>query len=161
MADLHLLPTAKTLKVGAHKRRQPQPQPTRRPKFGPEQWAALGCASVAVVLLGLSLAHLSHGISMITHAAMWESVALAIGVDAGLVAAEAAQLVAGAAASRAIKRWAAAVITGTVAWSGLLNAAAFGANAEGLMLYVSCAFGAAIPMMIFALCRIAVGLTHR
>ncbi len=158
MAELHVIPTAKTLKVGAHKRRSPAPQPKRR-SFGLVQGVAVGCAGVASTLLILSLAHLSHGIVRITHCAEWEAFALALGVDAGLIAAEAAQLVAGATAARAIKRWCMAVIALTLTWSGLLNAVAFAASSEGgVWLYVSCAFGLLTPMLVFALTKISVGL---
>jgi hypothetical protein len=123
---------------------------------------AIGCAAVAATLLVLSLAHLSHGIVAITRCAGWEGFALAVGIDAGLIAAEAAQLVAGAAAARAIRRWANAVIVGTLLWSGLLNAIAFAASAEGMWVYLSAAFGCAVPLGIFALTRISVGLAqHR
>jgi hypothetical protein len=135
-----------------------KPKPQRRPFVWLQMWVAVGCAAVAATLLVLSLAHLSHGIVAITRCASWEGLALAIGVDAGLIAAEAAQLVAGAAAARAIRRWCNAVIIGTLLWSGLLNAVAFAASAEGAWLYASIGFGAAIPAMIFALTRISVGL---
>jgi hypothetical protein len=117
---------------------------------------AIGCAVVAGVLLLLSLAHLSTGIVAITRCAAWEGLALAIGIDMGLVASEAAQLVSRT-ADRRLRRWCHTVIVGTLLWSGLLNGIAFGTG-EGVRLAASVAFGAAVPCLIYALTRISVGL---
>ena len=139
------------------KRRSPIPRPSR-PTFGLQRWVAVGCAAVVTGLLILSLSHLAHGIVAITGAPFWEALLLAIGIDAGLVAAEASMLCAGTAALRAIKRWAVATISGTVLMSMLLNALAFAHGAAGPMLYAAIVFGASIPVLIYALCRISVGL---
>jgi hypothetical protein len=107
----------------------------------------------------LSLSHLARSVVAITGAPFWEALLLAIDIDAGLVAAEAAMLCAGSAALRAIKRWGVATISGTVLMSMLLNALAFSQSAiAGPMFHAAIVFGASIPLLIFALCRISVGL---
>ena len=157
MAIDNILPLPRNRKV----RRAVNPRPARQTKSALQQWVAVGCAVVVTGLLILSLHHLASGIVAITGAPFWEGLLLAIGVDAGLVAAEASMLCAGPAALRAIRRWAVATISGTVAMSMLLNALAFSANATGPMFYAAIFFGAAVPLLIFALCRISVGLVHR
>src|SRR5262245_38798654 len=84
--SLHVLPTPG--KKGS-KQQAPRQSAARRL----QQWVAVGCAVVAMTLLALSLAHLGSGIMAITNCHPVEAFALAIGIDLGLVAAEAALLV--------------------------------------------------------------------
>jgi hypothetical protein len=127
------------------------------------QWY-VACASLAVtsVLLALSLAHLSTGIELITHCHSWEAIALALGVDAAMVCCEAAILVSGPTALKAIKRWASGTILCTVVSSAGLNSLAFAQTADGVMMFAAIAAGCAVPALIYALTRIAAGLiAHR
>jgi hypothetical protein len=49
-------------------------------------------ATVAVVLVALSLSHLAQGIHLVTKAPLWEAWAMAVGIDLGFLALEIAQL---------------------------------------------------------------------
>lgn len=132
----------------------------RRLAFQPQLCVAIASLSVTTVLLGLSLVHLATGIEMITKCARWEAVALALGVDAAMVCSEAALLVSGTTALRAIKRWASGTIICTVVASAGLNSLAFASQAaEGSMFfYAAIAAGCAVPALIFSLTKIAAGL---
>jgi hypothetical protein len=117
--------------------------------------------AVTSVLLGLSLVHLSTGIQVITHCHHWEAVALALGVDAAMVCCEAALLVSGVAALKAIKRWAHGTILCTILASACLNSLAFSQTAEGAWIFAAIAAGCAVPGLVYALTRISAGLMAR
>jgi hypothetical protein len=129
-----------------------------RQAFSPQRCVAYASLSVTVVLLALSLVHLSTGIEMITHCHRWEAVALALGVDAAMVCCEAALLVSGVAVLKVIKSWASSTILATVVASAGLNSLAFAQTAEGFMMYAAIAAGCAVPALIFSLTKIAAGL---
>lgn len=117
--------------------------------------SASAAGVVALVLTALSLTHLSHGIEMVTHSPTWESWAMAFGIDAGFVVIEFCLLCPMSdKTARAIKTWAAWAIGGTLVGSAALNALAFGAQAEGYMLYPAVMFGLAVPALIYAMTRI-------
>src|SRR5262245_21592511 len=109
-----------------------KPRPTwSRAKKRQTQAAAVG--TVAMVLTGLSLHHLASGIELVTRAPMAEAWAMAVGIDLGFIALEAAQLCAATqAAAKAIGRWSKPAIVGTLVASAVMNALAFGAQADGL-----------------------------
>lgn len=120
-----------------------------------QAYAASAVGTVALALTALSLTHLSHGIEMVTHAPVWESWLMAFGVDAGFVAIELALLCPMSdKTARAIKSYATSAIGGTLVGSAALNALAFGAQAEGYMLYPAVLFGLAVPALIYAMTRI-------
>lgn len=122
--------------------------------------AACGVAVVGIVLTALSLSHLAAGIALVTGAPALEAWALAIGVDLGFLALELAQLSAATpAVRRQIERFSRPAIVATLAVSAALNAFAFGAASEGLMLYPAAALGVAVPALIYALSRVAFGLS--
>lgn len=131
---------------------------TFRQRFSPQRCVAVASLSVTVVLLALSLVHLSTGIELITHCHRWEAVALALGVDAAMVCCEAALLVSGPAVLKVIKSWASWTIVCTVVASAGLNSLAFAQTAEGVMMYAAIAAGCAVPALIFSLTKIAAGL---
>src|SRR5262245_21291406 len=58
--------------------------PSYRRRIRRQQVAAAAVAFVGVVLTILSLSHLAHGIGLVTSAPVWESWAIAVGVDLGL-----------------------------------------------------------------------------
>jgi hypothetical protein len=124
------------------------------------QWsAACAVAGVAVVLTGLSLAHLAHGIALVTQAPTWESWAMAIGIDLGFIAMEVAQLCAiSSLVHRDISRWTRPAILGTIVVSAAMNALAFGAQANGLLIYPAVGLGIAVPALVYCLSRAAFGL---
>ena len=125
--------------------------------------AAAAVAAVAVVLTALSLHHLASGIALVTLAPTWEAWAMAIGIDLGFLALELAGLCAATDRVRAeVGTYARPAIAGTLAVSGVLNALAFGAQAQGLFLYPAVALGVAIPALIYCLSRVAFSLAaHR
>lgn len=117
-------------------------------------------ASIDVVLTALSLSHLAHGIGLVTGAPSWEAWAMAVGIDLGFLALEIAQLCAATpAVRREVERFTRPAIIGTLAVSGAMNAMAFGAQAQGLMVYPAVALGIAIPALIYCLSRVAFGLS--
>jgi hypothetical protein len=122
--------------------------------------AAAAVAFVGVVLTVLSLSHLAHGIQLVTSAPSWEAWVMAIGIDLGFIALEIAQLCAVTPAVRKeISKYTVPAIVGTLAASAVMNALAFGAQATGWMLYPAVGLGIAIPALIYALSRVAFGLS--
>jgi hypothetical protein len=119
----------------------------------------MAVASVAVVLTMLSLSHLAHGIHLVTQAPTWDAWSMAVGIDLGFVALEIAQLCAATERVRQeIGRWTKPAILGTIVASAAMNALAFGAQADGWMLYPAVGLGLAIPALIYCLSRVAFGL---
>jgi len=145
------------------KPRRKATQPRTAPKSkSRQQYAAAGVASVAVVLTALSLSHLAAGIALVTKAPAAEAWAMAVGIDLGFIALEAAQLAAATTAiRRAISRYTVPAIVGTLSASGALNALAFAAKADGLLLYPAAALGIAIPGLIYALSRTAFAMAAK
>ncbi|HEY1246208.1 MAG TPA: hypothetical protein VGF29_15385 [Hyphomicrobiaceae bacterium] len=140
-------------------RRVSKPRPARPPRRRQTR-AAAAVGAVAMVLTGLSLHHLASGIELVTKAPTPEAWAMAVGVDLGFIALEAAQLcAASAAAAKAIGRYSKPAIVGTLAASAVMNALAFAAQAEGLLVYPAAALGVAIPALIYCLSRVAFGLS--
>jgi hypothetical protein len=161
MADLHIIPTAKTLKVSAHKRRSPQLADRQSPVSQWPKWVAVGAVGVGGLLLALSLQHLAVGVMAITGCGWWEGLLLAIGIDLGLVVTECAAIVASPKAARQIRFYVWAMIASTLALSAGLNSWAFAQHSHGLMVYASCAFGFFVPLMVFGLSKVAIALTSR
>jgi hypothetical protein len=85
---------------------------------------------------------------------------MAIGIDLGFVALEIAQLCAVTPKVRAeISRFTKPAIVGTIVASAIMNALAFGAQADGWMIYPAVALGVAIPALVYCLSRVAFGLS--
>lgn len=117
--------------------------------------AATGVMSVALVLTGLSLTHLSHGIELVTKAPSWEAWSMAVGIDLGFIVLELAQLVPMQDKTRnKIRSYIKCSIVGTLVGSALMNAFAFGMVAVGWMLIPAVALGLAIPALIYAMTRV-------
>ena len=113
---------------------------------------------VAVILLALNLSHLAAGIALVTGAGPSDGWLLAIGIDLGFIALELAVLAAPVDKRTTVNRCAAPAIIGTLATSAAMNGFAFGAHADGLMLYPAVALGFAIPGLIYALVRVGATL---
>jgi hypothetical protein len=113
---------------------------------------------VALALLGLSLMHLSAGVTILTKSSERDGSLMAVGIDLSFISLEAALLVADDATRPGVARYAVPAILGTLAVSGAMNALAFGSNADGWMIYPACALGVAIPALIFALTKVAMSL---
>src|SRR6185369_397831 len=90
---------------------------------------------VAMVLIGLSLAHLAAGVALVTHASTVESWAMAIGIDIAFVSLEGANiLIANEKLAASLRRHVNGTIAATILGSALFNAMAFGSAASGLMV---------------------------
>lgn len=109
----------------------------------------------ALTLTGLSLAHLAHGISIVTHASTIEGWAMAVGIDFGFVALEAAKITTvGDQQTKEINKMANPTIVGMMIGSAVLNAFAFSAQSDGWMMYPAIVMGLAIPAMIYNLTKV-------
>jgi hypothetical protein len=128
--------------------------------FGRQRAAAAAVAGVAIVLTGLSLSHLAHGIETVTRCPGWESWCMAIGIDLAFIACEVAQLSAATAAvAKAIGRYTKPTIAGSMIASAILNGVAFATAAAGWYIYPAAVLGAVVPALIYSLSRVAYGLT--
>src|SRR5262249_14844752 len=88
-------------------------------------------AAVAAILTLLSLSHLADGIRIVTHAETWQSWSMAAGVDLAYASLETALLAIGDRLRRQVACYAKPAIVLTLVASAGMNAAAFGAQAEG------------------------------
>jgi hypothetical protein len=114
---------------------------------------------VALTLTSLSLAHLAHGIVDVTGCEVWESWAMAVGIDCGFVALELAQLMVGDRVRKQIDRFVKPTTLGTLAGSATMNAIAFASHASSpVAMAAAVAFGIAIPALIFAFVRVSATL---
>lgn len=151
------LPAAKKPRRAARPRAA---SPAYQRRLKRQQVAAGAVALVAIVLTGLSLSHLAHGIALVTNAPTIEAWAMAVGIDLGFVALELAQLCAATPTTRrTVEQFSRPAIVGTLIVSATMNAFAFGSAAEGTMMYAAAALGVAIPALIYALSRVAFGLS--
>ncbi len=133
----------------------PKVSSTHRRQLRQQLLSGAAVSVVALTLTGLSLNHLAHGISIVTHADMVESWAMAVGIDLGFVAVEMAQMsVSNEKLSKEINQYAGPTIVGTMVGSAVLNAFAFAAQAEGWMLVPAIIMGLVIPAMIYSLTKI-------
>ena len=111
--------------------------------------------SVALVLTALSLSHLA-GTRLVTGCAPEPAWAMAIGIDLAFVSLEIAMLYAADRTRWEVARF--AMIAGTLAVSGAMNALSFSEHAEGLILWPAIGLGTAIPALVYALTRVGAGL---
>lgn len=124
--------------------------------------AAAGILAVGLILVGLSLSHLAEGVEVVTGSGPATAWPMAAGIDLGFVALEIALLVTPDELRPTVSRYASPAIAGTLAVSAAMNAFAFAANANGLMIYPAIALGCAIPALIFALTKTGAALAfHR
>jgi hypothetical protein len=147
------------------------PKPRKRGGTGPEQGRnkprgrkqvryarRLAClvGGVGVGVLGLSVTHCTESIGLLTGSHWLLSGLLAIGIDAGMVASELAELAAhGTKAAEQVKPWARGYTVAAVVLSILLNAYAFGLHAANGMQWAAWLLGAAVPCLVYALGRVA------
>lgn len=104
---------------------------------------------VALTLLALSLRHLSAGVTLVTGSPALESLAMAIGIDCAMVAAEVAILYGTS------TKWAHALVMATLILSGGFNVLAFDAHAISDLGHVlAVALGIFIPGSIYALIQV-------
>jgi hypothetical protein len=128
-------------------------------KMKRQAMAAVAIGAVSVALTGLSLDHLAHGIDIVTGTKGWQSWAMAIGIDAGFITMEIAQISAATdKLAKQISKFTKPAIVGTMVGSAAMNAFAFAASATGYMVAPAVVLGIAIPGMIYALTRVGAAL---
>ena len=107
-------------------------------------------------MLGLSVAHCTESIRLLTGSHWALSGLLAVGIDAGMVVSELAELASfGTKAGPRVRPWACGYTVAAVLLSVLLNAYAFGLHAAPGMLWAAWTLGAVIPGLVYALGRVA------
>jgi hypothetical protein len=120
-----------------------------------QRWSAGLLGGVATIITGLSLSHLAHGIEIITHPDYaWESWAMAVGIDVGMIATEVASLTASEQVQKDTRWYSAGMIAGTLGLSAAMNSFAFASQASSLPFQIAgVVFGVAVPCAIYALAR--------
>ncbi len=117
---------------------------------------AVAVGGVGVGVLGLSVAHCTESISLLTGSHWALSGLLAVGIDAGMVASELAELAShGTKAGEQVRPWAQGYTVAAVLLSVLLNAYAFGLHAAPGMTWAAWTLGAVVPCLVYALGRVA------
>jgi hypothetical protein len=115
---------------------------------------AYAVGGVGVGVLSLSVAHCTESIGLLTGSHWALSGMLAVGIDAGMVVSELAELAShGTRAERRVRPWALAYTLVAVILSVLLNAYAFGLHAAPGMVWAAWLLGACIPCLVYALGR--------
>jgi hypothetical protein len=123
-------------------------------KYARRLAGAVGAVGIGV--LGLSVAHCTESIRLLTGSHWALSGLLAVGIDAGMVVSELAELAShGTRAGERVRPWAAGYTVAAVLLSVLLNAYAFGLHAAPGMLWAAWILGAVIPGLVYALGRVA------
>ena len=124
-----------------------------------QAYTAVLVGGTAVAITGLSLAHLAHGVEIITHSPAWQSWAMAVGIDIGFIATELATITVTDKLRKAISRFAKPAILGKLATSAAMNAFAFAKDVDGIVMTTAAiALGVAIPALIYALTRVGAAL---
>src|SRR5260370_32934673 len=112
--------------------------------------------AVGVGVLGLAVAHCTESIRLLSGSHWALSGLLAVGIDAGMVVSELAELAShGTRAGERVRPWAGGYTVAAVLLSVLLNAYAFGLHAAPGMLWAAWILGAVIPGLVYALGRVA------
>ncbi len=151
--------TAQVIKLPGHKPAKHAHSKSFVKRMRRQGTAAVAIGGVAGTLVALSLSHLAHGIEIVTAAPQWESWAMAVGIDLGFVALEAAQVTATTPALRNyIGRFTRPAIVGTLAGSAAMNAFAFASQVAGWYMYAAIVLGIAIPSLIYVLTRIGAAM---
>lgn len=138
---------------------QPAKSASYRKRIRRQAMASAAVGAIGLVLTGLSLSHLSHGVTLATGVPQWEAWSMAIGIDLGFIGLECAQLCAATETVRkVVSRYARPSIIATLAGSAIMNAFAFASGALGWLIAPAVALGLAIPALIYVLTRIAVAM---
>jgi len=145
-------------RLNGHVKRKPvQDKAVRTPKrkagLSADQRTGLAVGAAGLSLLALSVQHCTESISLLTGAPNYQSCLMALGIDAGMVACEAAAL--RLARAKRSGGWSSAYIVGAVLLSMLLNAYSFGLHCPAGMVWAAWLLGIAIPAGIYAAGRVA------
>jgi hypothetical protein len=144
---------------GIGKRTKATHKPARRRGRRAMRYArglAVGVGSVGVGVLGLSVVHCTESIELLTGSHWALAGLLAVGIDAGMVASELAEVAShGTCSQGKVRPWALGYTAAAVLLSVLLNAYAFGLHAQGGMVWAAWLLGAVIPGLVYALGRVS------
>ncbi len=116
--------------------------------------AAYATFAIATALLALSVSHLTEAISALTGTHFALAALLAIGIDAGMLACEAALLLRADSKDKEMRNWAVGYVVSAALASALLNAYAFAQHAPTGMEPASVALGLLIPGLVLALGKV-------
>jgi hypothetical protein len=144
---------------------KPRGKAERKPRGGSRKGMraakrlAVVCGGIASAVLALSVVHCTEAIGTLTGSHWLLAALLAIGIDAGAVVAEVAEVSAhGTKAQQTVGRWAAGYTAVAVVLSMGLNAYAFSRHAEGALVWAATALGVVIPGLVYGLGRVAAHL---
>jgi hypothetical protein len=118
---------------------------------------ALVVGGIGTGLLGLSVSHCCESIRLLTGSHWMLAGLLAVGIDAGMVACEMAEL-ASRGGAKGVARWSRGYVVAAILLSVLLNAYAFGLHAAPGMLWAAWTLGAVIPGLVYCLGQVSGGL---
>jgi hypothetical protein len=124
-------------------------------------WSAWPLAVTTVALMGVSLTHLSDGVTQLTAIPSWQAWAMAVGIDCMLISTALAQLTAPADVKKDIAVVAHCMEAGTLVMSAGLNALAFTGGAFDAAHWAQVAFGCFVPAAISGATYILARLTRR
>ncbi len=125
-------------------------------RLPPARTVALAVATVGIAVLALSVVHCTEAISLLTGSHWALSALLAVGIDAGMVCAEAgAMLAADRKTGRRAYMWAQTYIAVAVLLSMLLNCYAFQLHAAEGMRWAALTLGAVLPGLVYILGRVS------
>jgi hypothetical protein len=131
---------------------------SRRTMRAAKRLAAV-CGSVATGVLALSVVHCTQAIAGLTGSHWLLAALLAVGIDAGMVASEVAEVAShGTNAEATVRPWARGYTVAAVLLSMGLNAYAFSSHATGALVYAAAALGVIIPGLVYGLGRVAAHL---
>ena len=138
--------------VKATKAKSDKPKSAPRPKgLTLGQKVALATGTVAIALMALSVTHLTESIALLTGSHWALAGLLAIGIDAGMLCAEAAMLLS---QDKEARRWATGYVWVSGAASMLLNAYAFALHAPQGMAWAAVMLGVLIPGLVLVLGKV-------
>ena len=146
--------------------RRPARKADRKPRHSARRSAmraakrlAAVCGSVATGVLALSVVHCTQAIASLTGSHWVLAALLAVGIDAGMVASEVAEVAShGTSAEQTVGRWARGYTLAAIVLSMLLNGYAFGQHASGALTIAAAALGVIIPALVYGLGRVAAHL---
>src|SRR4051794_16040732 len=135
-----------------------KPRSSRRTMRAAKRLAAV-CGSVATGVLALSVVHCTQAIASLTGSHWCLACLLAIGIDAGMVVSEVAEVAShGTSAEATVRPWARGYTVAAVLLSMGLNAYAFAGHATGALVFAAVALGIIIPGLVYGLGRVAAHL---
>jgi hypothetical protein len=123
-------------------------------------WSVYPLAFTTIALMGVSLTHLSDGVVQLTNSPVWQGWAMALGIDAMLIAVALALLTATAEVKRDISKVAHVMEIGTLGMSAYLNALAFTGGAFDMGHATQVLFGCFVPAAISGATYILARLTR-